>query len=61
MPAGLSPTGIVEVAKARDFVGVVIVKGTALDVPPPGAGLETVTEAMRAEARSDLGTTASSW
>jgi len=54
----LSPTGIVEVANANEVVGTVTVKGRAFDVPTPGPGLETVTEAVVAEARSELGTSA---
>jgi len=49
------------VAKARVVVGFVIVKNTVLDVPPPGAGLETVTEAVLAEVRLEPGTLAISW
>ena len=44
--------------KVRDDVGFVIVKSTALEVPPPGVGLETVTEAVLSEARSEPGTSA---
>jgi hypothetical protein len=52
--------GIVEVVKASDDVGFVIVKKTGFDAPPPGAGLATATEAVVAEARSGPGTSACS-
>jgi hypothetical protein len=58
---GSTPTLTVEVANASEVVGLVTVKGTAFDVPPPGAGLETVTEAVLAEARAEAGTSATSW
>jgi hypothetical protein len=38
--------------------GALIVKLMAPDVPPPGAGVCTVTEAVPAEVRSDAGTCA---
>jgi hypothetical protein len=52
------PIACNEEAKATDSVGVVIVNGTALEVPPPGAGLETVTDTVLAETRSEGGTSA---
>jgi hypothetical protein len=60
IPAGANPAGSVELTKVRKDVGPVIVKGTALDVPPPGLGFETVTEAVLAEARLEPGTSATS-
>ena len=38
--------------------GVVIVNDVAFDVPPPGPGLITVTEAVPAAVTSDAGTVA---
>jgi hypothetical protein len=61
MPPGLSPVGIVEVVKARVVVGFVIVKRSTFDVPPPGVGLKTVTEAVWAEVSAEAGTSATSW
>jgi hypothetical protein len=41
-----------------DVVGVVTVKDAGFDIPPPGAGLVTVTEAVLADAMSESGTVA---
>ena len=40
---------------------LLIVKVAALEVPPPGAGLKTVTLALPAPAMSPAGTAAVSW
>src|SRR5437870_3092237 len=57
---GESPTLTVELAKLREVDGVVMVKGTVFDVPPPGAGLKTVIEAVAGAARFEAGTLATS-
>src|ERR1017187_5168794 len=43
---------------AATTVGGVIVNGAAEDVPPPGAGVTTVTKAVPADTSSALGTAA---
>jgi hypothetical protein len=55
---GASPVDNVEVAKARVVAGSLVVKGTTFDVPPPGTGFETVTEAVLGVTMSDAGTVA---
>ncbi len=57
---GASPTLTVEVAKLRELEDLVIVNGTAFDVPPPGAGLKTVIEAVPGDATFEAGTFATS-
>ena len=54
--AGLSP-----VVAGTGLLGGAIVKVCALDVPPPGAGLNTLTCAVPAVTRSGAGTAAVSW
>jgi hypothetical protein len=54
-PPALALEGDSEVIVGAGFGGALIVKESALDVPPPGAGLCTVTLAVPAEARSDAG------
>jgi len=57
---GESPTLTVEVAKFKELEDLVIVNGTSFDVPPPGAGLKTVIEAVPGDATFEAGTLATS-
>jgi hypothetical protein len=52
---------MVDIAKVREFVGVVMVNGTGVDVPPPGPGLMTATETVPAAAIEEAGTFAVSF
>jgi hypothetical protein len=59
-PAGTGPAKKVDVENAKVVAGALTVNDAALDVPPPGAGLETVTLAVPADARTVAGTVACS-
>src|SRR5215472_17047540 len=53
------PVGTEEAGpKATEEVGVVTVKNATYDMPPPGGGLTTVTDAVLAAAMSAAGTVA---
>ena len=54
-PPVVALDGESEVAFGVGFGDVLIVKLSALDVPPPGGGLCTATVAVPAELRSDAG------
>src|SRR5438270_10816821 len=58
MLVGSFPTGTDELANFTDFVAVVMVKGKESDIPPPGAGLKTVIEAVPKDAMLAAGTSA---
>jgi hypothetical protein len=51
---------MLEPENVSPLVGTVTVNGTAFEVPPPGAGLKTVTEAVVGTATSEAGTFAKS-
>ena len=61
--AALPETALAGESEVIDGSGLapLIVKFVALDVPPPGAGLKTVTLAVPALAMSPAGTEAVSW
>jgi hypothetical protein len=54
-PAAVALEGEMEVTVGAGFVGALMVKVSALDVPPPGAGVCTVTFAVPAVLKSDAG------
>ena len=54
-PPTEAPLGLREVITGMGFVALVMVKFTALEVPPPGSGLVTVTNAVPAEATAAAG------
>src|ERR1700674_338283 len=62
MESGSVPAAKLDGAlRETDAIGLVITKKATLDVPPPGVGLTTVTEAVLALAMSDARTLAISF
>src|SRR4029453_1931483 len=64
MPPGLLvtvPGPVFVTLRANDTTGGVIVKVCAVDTPPPGVGVNTVTDAVPAVAMSVAGIAAVSW
>jgi hypothetical protein len=54
-PPAVALEGDIEVTVGAGFAATLIVKVSALDVPPPGAGVCTVTFAVPAVLKSDAG------
>ena len=52
-PPAVALTGLMVVVVGTGLLATVIVNVWALEVPPPGAGVKTVTVAVPAVARSD--------
>ena len=55
------PTLVSYSVRATLIVGLVMLRNSGFEVPPPGAGLDTVTEAVFAVAMFVVGTEAVSW
>ena len=60
-PPAVVEVGLILVVAGVGLLATVIVNVWALEVPPPGAGVKTVTVAVPAVARSDARIAAVSW
>ncbi len=60
-PPAVADEGLRPVVVGTGLFAALIVKVWALEVPPPGAGLNTVTAAVPAVAMSEAGIAAVSW